>query len=233
MKDVPDLTRYILLNDYSEFLGISRIDNLMRTDWFKFTCNYIKNDVKEEPYIAKCGRYGGGTYIHWFLACFILLNKSPNSLYRLFDIEINAFSGVDKFKNMLEFHENIEREIFIKNWIYVIKNDSGNFKIGMSKDPDNRLKSLQCGNPEKLNIVWKCYTFNAMKIEKKTHERFLKYRLNGEWFDGSKLKLNTIKDSIQNDCDLEESIIETCKYPERRYLDELNENNQSLPCIGA
>ena len=119
MKSVPDLTKYILLNDYSELLGISRIDNLIRVEWFKSTCIHIKDAVKEEPYIATRGRYDGGTYIHWFLACFILLNKSPNSLYRLFDMEINTFSGVDKFKNMLNFHETIERESFTKTWSIV------------------------------------------------------------------------------------------------------------------
>lgn len=222
MKNNPDQTKYIKLNEYSEFIGISRIDHLKDVAWFKNACKYIETDVREQPIYNYRGK-GGGTYIHWFLACYILLNNSPNSFYRLLDVEINANSGVDRFKSMLKFHENIERKQYTKNWVYVIKNEIGDFKIGITNDVNKRLKQLQCGNSGKLEIVFKWFTFDAEGIEKNSHARFSKYRLNGEWFDGSKLNPNTIKTYIENGCNLNETIVEMCRYPERRYLENKKE----------
>ncbi len=60
-------------------------------------------------------------------------------------------------------------------------------KIGYSSDMTARLKSLQTGNPDKLNIIATvpCDTENeAREIEKILHKvADMKYkRLNGEWF---------------------------------------------------
>lgn len=68
--------------------------------------------------------------------------------------------------------------------LYLIVNESKTkCKIGFSKDPEKRLKALQTGNPEKLEVL---ATYPAGRIEEiKYHRMFAYLKLNGEWFSFS------------------------------------------------
>ena len=68
-------------------------------------------------------------------------------------------------------------------------------KIGISKDPEKRLQSLQTANAHKL-ILW--YYFRvpkaqAKEIEKRLHGKFRWSRERGEWFSIHPAVLNWIK----------------------------------------
>ncbi len=67
--------------------------------------------------------------------------------------------------------------------VYIIKKfDSDSYKIGVSLDVVKRLKTLQIGCPDLLEIY---NTFDCklpFELEKKTHKEFKESRLNGEWF---------------------------------------------------
>jgi len=67
--------------------------------------------------------------------------------------------------------------------VYIIKKDiSCSYKIGVSSDVIGRLKTLQIGCPDLLEIY---KTFDCklpFELEKKTHKEFKEFRLNGEWF---------------------------------------------------
>lgn len=66
-------------------------------------------------------------------------------------------------------------------WIYFIREADGPVKIGVAKNPRERIATLQCGNPRPLEIVgvWRGYHFE----ERQLHERFEHLRLAGEWFE--------------------------------------------------
>lgn len=73
--------------------------------------------------------------------------------------------------------------------LYVIQSDvTGALKIGVSKNPNKRLKQLQTGSPYKLKLVG---VFKGMAFhEKPLHSRLKPYKLSvyykktqGEWFD--------------------------------------------------
>lgn len=58
-------------------------------------------------------------------------------------------------------------------------------KIGMSSDPEKRLKQLQTANSQKLQIraKIKCKSRkHAMEVEAAAHEYFAKHHKRGEWF---------------------------------------------------
>lgn len=68
-----------------------------------------------------------------------------------------------------------------KGYVYFIQGENGGaIKIGYSKDPESRLKSLQTSYPDILKVL--CLIPGTEKIEKKYHKKFENIRLNGEWF---------------------------------------------------
>lgn len=57
------------------------------------------------------------------------------------------------------------------------------YKIGIATELQNRLTSLQTGNPYRL-IVEACFQFpNAAIVEKVLHQKFARVRKLGEWFE--------------------------------------------------
>lgn len=69
------------------------------------------------------------------------------------------------------------------SYLYVIKNGQDDvYKIGIATDTEQRLASLQTGNPKTLSLHL-CYEFsNAHPVEMSLHQKFSSYRVNGEWF---------------------------------------------------
>lgn len=70
-------------------------------------------------------------------------------------------------------------------WIYVIGTIFGHKKIGFGKSTQTRLKQLQTGNPERLEVLHKVEVpdGDARRIEKTAHLHLAEWRLTGEWFD--------------------------------------------------
>ncbi|MEV7925969.1 GIY-YIG nuclease family protein [Kitasatospora sp. NPDC088779] len=54
-------------------------------------------------------------------------------------------------------------------------------KIGVAKNPMQRLRELQTGSPGKLDVLWLVEGTRA--LEKALHGRLSAYRARGEWFD--------------------------------------------------
>lgn len=59
----------------------------------------------------------------------------------------------------------------------------GPIKIGVAKDPDKRLQTLQCACPERLALL--AITLGGYVEEAKLHRHFAVDRLEGEWFTPS------------------------------------------------
>lgn len=87
--------------------------------------------------------------------------------------------------------------------IYLIKiyNDSEVlYKIGFTRgDPENRLKALETGNPNDMEIFKVFKTNFNTKIESAVHSRFKHKRVKNEWF-----RLN--KEDVDNFINICESI---------------------------
>ena len=66
-------------------------------------------------------------------------------------------------------------------WIYAFQvGDDGPIKIGISRTPDVRLRTLQQANPHQLRprAAWRGFSFE----EKQIHDEFAHARMAGEWF---------------------------------------------------
>ena len=67
--------------------------------------------------------------------------------------------------------------------IYLIKSlNDGTYKIGVSKNPEKRIKQLQTGNSSQLQLLNVYETVIPFKVEKVLHSTFQIDRKEGEWF---------------------------------------------------
>jgi len=83
--------------------------------------------------------------------------------------------------------------------IYVItQGDESDFKakIGISSDPESRLKTLQTGSPKDLKLSFSFPVPDDKELEGYLHERFEDRRLNGEWFDFTDVKKSPFEEIL-------------------------------------
>ena len=76
-------------------------------------------------------------------------------------------------------------------YVYFIQKGYGSIKIGVSDNPEKRLKQLQTGNHGSLFIIAK-FPFEtrreALSLEYDLHKMFKNDKINGEWFKKSILR---------------------------------------------
>lgn len=74
-------------------------------------------------------------------------------------------------------------------YIYFISDNHGHMKVGKAKEPYDRLKNLQCGNPYELEIrdlievvPHESAGFDAICFESMIHRELSKHKIRNEWF---------------------------------------------------
>lgn len=74
----------------------------------------------------------------------------------------------------------------MESFLYVIKSKSSSteVKIGFSDDPEARLKQLQTGHPEPLEVIYRegVDSSKVRYLERIIHQVNKSRRLKGEWF---------------------------------------------------
>ena len=88
-------------------------------------------------------------------------------------------------------------------YMYIISNDKGYIKVGITNNPTKRLKQLQTGNPNKLSLLFteefESPRAHLLKIEKIVHKELQEYKNDsiGEWFKVDESDLENIKNVIK------------------------------------
>lgn len=67
--------------------------------------------------------------------------------------------------------------------VYLIRGNDGRYKIGIAKNPKQRIRQLQTGNSDQLELIETYQSENARKIEGALHAFYSHGRMTGEWFD--------------------------------------------------
>lgn len=86
-------------------------------------------------------------------------------------------------------------------YVYLIRGNDSNYKIGITKNPKQRLKQLQTGNSDTLTLIETYQSEYASKIESSLHNQYNHVRNEGEWFDLS--------------IEIESKFVEKCKQIDR------------------
>ena len=87
--------------------------------------------------------------------------------------------------------------------VYLIRGNNGKYKIGISKNPKERIRALQTGNSEQLKIIETYESENAGTIEFALHAQYSHVKKTGEWFD---LSISDEVNFIKNCQRIDESI---------------------------
>lgn len=172
-KDLNDIPIYILYDNYGWSNGcyyvVGLIDflNIDYSSILKYAKNYI-------PIFEKLG--------------INLKKKSPAQRIDLFK---KILESKTKKQDVIESVDAIQinTETKSENSVcYIIKNKRNNlYKIGYSKDPKNREKTLQSEEPEIKSI--KIFKNNWENV---LHEKYKKQRVRGEWFNLSNIQVKYI-----------------------------------------
>lgn len=68
--------------------------------------------------------------------------------------------------------------------VYLLTNNNGQYKIGITKyNAKRRIKNLQTGNGDVIEVVSEFQSKFNNKIETALHNRYGTKRLKGEWFE--------------------------------------------------
>lgn len=68
--------------------------------------------------------------------------------------------------------------------IYVVESDNGELKVGISTNPQQRIKQLSTGHPHDLSLARSVGPLeNAKQVEESIHAQFNQYNISGEWFN--------------------------------------------------
>jgi hypothetical protein len=77
------------------------------------------------------------------------------------------------------------RETRWRGWVYLIQSSIG-IKIGKSKDPNTRLKSIPFNYPHiegQFTLIHQILTNDTRMFERDLHQRYKESRIEGEWYD--------------------------------------------------
>lgn len=78
-------------------------------------------------------------------------------------------------------------------FVYICSSDIKRFKIGASKNPEQRVKDLGLGSSIKHTLLFKIKTNDMFKFEKLLHERYSSKNIHSEWFNLSTEDLQCIR----------------------------------------
>ena len=100
------------------------------------------------------------------------------------EIKSALYNQISDAKAIIDALMNIEVPDDLPDlYVYAIREvDTKNVKIGISKNPQDRLNQLQTGNSHKLEIVAMCKAENRFKDEKALHHANSAHHIHGEWF---------------------------------------------------
>ncbi len=96
----------------------------------------------------------------------------------------------DAFNILRALNEFEIPDDFPDAYVYAIREvNTGNIKLGISRDPESRLRQLQVANSGELELVAYRKAVNKFQDEKNIHQLAADYHIRGEWFTSSALKV--------------------------------------------
>lgn len=90
--------------------------------------------------------------------------------------------------------------------VYLIRTNDGRYKVGIAKDPQKRIRQLQTGNSDQLELIETYQSENASKIEGSLHRHYSYGKMIGEWFE---LSIKEESEFIKTCKLLDEALIRT------------------------
>ena len=78
--------------------------------------------------------------------------------------------------------------------VYLMKDNNNNlYKIGVSNNPQKRLKTFQTGNAGDVELIYEIECDSPHIVEGTLHKYFRTYKVKNEWFDLDNEVVNNFK----------------------------------------
>ena len=139
--------------------------------------------VETAPFIDSLGRTQEPTIISETALTFLALRsqrlKGSNVISAILS-QISDSKAIIKALNDFEVPDDLP-----EMYVYAIREaESKRIKLGISRDPQARLRQLQTGNSQKLELVAFKPAVNRFAEERALQADNAASRIRGEWFDG-------------------------------------------------
>lgn len=95
-----------------------------------------------------------------------------------------AWSGYGRNRRPTQIDPAVPRESRAAK-VYVIGALGHPIKIGVAREPEDRLRKLQTSSPTKLVLHYEIEVDDVFGVERACHTTLSAHRLEGEWFDVS------------------------------------------------
>ena len=138
------------------------------------SCNEVKYKHQQN------GQYYPEFIIKKRDAIIVISSHKPEVIYLVAD-KVSALDDIINALSDFEVPEECEGM-----YVYAIRNTTtGNVKLGISRNPEKRLKQLQTGNDCTLELVAYRKAENSFQDESALHHAHSAAHIRGEWFNES------------------------------------------------
>ena len=102
-----------------------------------------------------------------------------SNLRRIFDSYTDIVNALNNFEVDKDIIDSTKYQLFV----YAIQeSETKRVKLGISANPERRLKELQTGNSQELVLLSYIPANNGYDDEKRIHEEFSNLHVRGEWY---------------------------------------------------
>lgn len=129
--------------------------------------------------------------LFWMASTFILLFVSYEMYKKYSDLQVDLHVQKRLVQYATEAIIDMGYQLFNltvlnpgqSGYVYVLKSDSGHYKIGKTTDPKNRRETFGIKLPMEVEYIVLIQSSNHHRLEATLHEQFKHKRINGEWFN--------------------------------------------------
>jgi hypothetical protein len=89
--------------------------------------------------------------------------------------------------------KQVRRDRVGAGYVYLIQSPTGYYKIGRTKNPDDRMRTFGIQLPFEVEYTCIIQTNDMYSLESELHARYTKQRVNGEWFNLTDVDVEYIK----------------------------------------
>jgi len=168
----------------AEKFGKDHKNVLQKIDKLKAECLEIEHDFKKKTRV-----YRGQDFRYYEMGIKGLLQICMNFAGKRYADKRHAIINMiaekmDGFDKILEALNDFDIGEFPVRYVYAAQDITGRIKIGISNNPDRRLKELNIGNAEDLKLIYVKETLKpCYQDETKLHNKASEYHIRGEWFE--------------------------------------------------
>ena len=177
-----DETGRYCLNDIHKAAGSPQSKKV--SEFLRFAGSRFKQDVVINGRGRNASTHG---YENAFLEYVRFLSKD-------WSLRIGMALARDEYEVDLPPYEDVSGKAYKGSSVYLLQNDFGLYKIGISSNVSNRVKAVQnsSGVPTRLLKEWVKDELpaDAFTVECLLHDHFYRLRTSGEWFDFSEISQN-------------------------------------------